>query len=455
MLRTRITLVLLLLLAVLTLMSWQTSAAARAAQAPDGLTSNDWTQMGSQPSLEGAAIWDEQARLTAGDAAATDELGKAVAIDGDTAVISAYRKNENAGAVYIFIRDSAGNWSEQAKLTASDAAMNDRFGFAVAIQDDTAVIGAYQKDENAGAVYVFTRDSDGNWSEQAKLTADDAAPHRFFGEAVALHGDTAVIGAPLDAEGGNFSGAAYIFTRSNGSWSQQQKLTADDAAAGDFFGIALAVEGDTAVIGANQKNQGAGAAYVFTRDGSGSWSQQQTLIASDAAASDSFGFAVAMQGDTALIGAHAKERRGATYVFTRDSGGDWSQQQKLTASDAAEGDYFGYSVALDSDTAVIGADGNDDGGRSSGSAYVFTRDGSGSWFQQQKLYAGKPAAGDQFGFAVAVSGDTAVIGAPWKDGGDLSDTGAAYVYRAGSTTAAYSLRLPFIVSMPLSSSAQE
>jgi hypothetical protein len=209
---------------------------------------------------------------------------------------------------------------------------------------------------------VFTR-TGSSWTQQAKLTATDAAAGDRFGSTVAVSGDTVIIGAPFDDGTGTDSGSGYVFTRTGSSWSQQAKLTASDAAAGDQFGNSVAVSGDTAVIGAPDDDDAAAAAassgsgYVFARTGS-SWSQQAKLTAADATIADLFGSAVAVAGDTAVIGApgdgDAGFNSGSGYVFTR-SGSGWSQQAKLTAPDAAGGDYFGSAVAVSGDTAHIGA----------------------------------------------------------------------------------------------------
>jgi len=392
--------------------------------------------------IRSGTTWSQQAKLTASDAAADDQFGRSVAVDGDTAVIGAHRDDDsatNSGSAYVFTR-SGTTWSQQAKLTASDAAANDYFGKSVAVDGNTAVIGAYGDDANggtdSGSAYVFTR-SGTAWSQQAKMTASDAAANDWFGYSVAVSGDTAVIGVPFDDnDSGTDSGSAYVFVRSGTTWNQQAKLTASDAAAGDNFGWSVAVSGDTAVIGANGDDDGgnsSGAAYVFVRNGT-TWSQQAKLTANDAAANDWFGSSVAVDGNTAVIGAYYNDDggtdSGSAYVFTR-SGTVWSQQAKLTASDAAAGDNFGVSVAVDGDTAVIGAYRDDDNGANSGSAYVFTRS-SATWSQQAKLTAGDAAANDRFGYSVAVNGDTAVIGAVWDDDGG-TDSGAAYVFTRSGT----------------------
>ena len=375
----------------------------------------------------------ELAKLLASDTAAGDTFGVSVAIDGDTAVIGASNfVNGGSGSAYVFTR-SGTTWIEQAKLTASDAAAGDNFGLGVAIDGDTAVIGARYDDDggsDSGSAYVFTR-SGTTWSQQAKLTASDAAAFDLFGSSVGIDGDTAVIGAWNDDDVASDSGSAYVFTRSGTTWSQQAKLTASDAAAGDLFGVSVAIDGDTAVIGAyrdDDAGSSSGSAYVFTRSGT-TWSQQVKLTASDAASSDFFGWSVGIDGDTAVIGARrnddAGSDSGSAYVFTR-SVTTWSEQAKLTAIDAAAGDRFGVTVAIDGDTAVIGATGDADHGILTGSAYVFTRSGT-TWSEQAKLTASDAAEFDFFGGSVGIDGDSVVIGARLNDGAG-SESGSAYVF---------------------------
>jgi hypothetical protein len=338
------------------------------------------------------------------------------------------------GAAYVFTR-SGNSWHQQAKLTADDGAAKDEFGGKVALSVDTAVIGAIFQDDkgdNSGSAYVFTR-SGTTWSQQVKLTAADGAEGDAFGQSIALSGDTVVIGAPHDDDKGNDAGSVYVFTRSGTTWSQQVKLTAADGAAGDVFGISIAFSGDTIVIGADlndEKALNAGAVYVFTRSGS-SWSQQAKLTAADGAETDIFGVRVALSGDTILISARRDDDdvmgidAGSAYVFTR-TGTTWQQQVKLTASDGAADDRFGRSVALVGDTAVIGAMFQDDKGDNSGSAYMFTRSGN-SWHQQVKLTAADGAEGDVFGWSVALSADIAVIAAARNDDKG-HESGSVYVF---------------------------
>ena len=363
--------------------------------------------------------WTEQQELTASDGAANDTFGFAVSVDGNTAVIGALEKNGYQGAAYVFVR-SAGVWTQQQELTASDGVAGDRFGVSVSVSGDTALIGASYKVVNnpvpgGGAAYVFVR-SGGVWTQQQELTASNGAWADGFGGYVSVSGDTAAIGA---TGANNSLGAAYVFARSGEAWSQQQELTAFDGAAYDKFGSSVAVGGDTAVIAAF----GRGAAYVFVRT-SAAWSLQQELTPPQGTAPGGFGESVSVSGDTLAVGAGAANNyQGIAYIFVR-SAGAWSQQQELTASDGAEFDGFGDPVAVSGDTAVIGAYGKN-GYR--GAAYVFVRSG-GVWSQQQELTAADGAADNQFGVSISMSGDTVVIGANGHAVNAQPYQGAAYAF---------------------------
>ena len=392
---------------------------------------------GAPPSFQvKAPISTQQAKLLASDGTDFDTFGASVAISGDTALVGANRNDSvgtDAGAAYIFVR-SGTTWTQQAKLTAADGASNDQFGVSVALSGDTALVGAIFNDgaaSDAGAAYVFVR-SGTTWTQQAKLTAADATSNELLGISVALSGDTALVGTTNDNQR---SGAAYVFVRGGTSWTQQAKLTGSDTAAADQFGISVAVAGDTAIVGAFGNDvlaNSAGSAYVFVRSGT-SWTQQAELLAADGQEGDQFGVSVAVTGDTALVGANLDDDNGtdsgSAYVFVR-SGTSWTQQAKILAADGQEGDQFGVSVGLSVDTAVLGASTDGDLGGASGSAYVFGRSGT-SWTQQAKLLAADGASADFFGNSVAISGGTVVIGAPDHD--DLgSSSGATYVFVAAS-----------------------
>ena len=282
-----------------------------------------------------------------------------------------------------------------------------------------------------GAAYVFT-ESGGTWSEQAELTAPDGASVDYFGSSVSISGTTALVGGPYHKVGlYAAAGAAYVFTEPGGTWSLQAELTASPGAFEDQFGGSVSLSGTTALIGApvqTVQSQAQGAAYVFTESGT-TWSQQSELTASDGLFGDLFGTSVSISGTTALVGADhsvgSNTRQGAAYVFT-ESGTTWSQQSELTASDGAAGDHFGGSVSLSGTTALIGSIGHTAGSATdAGAAYVFTGSG-GTWSQQAELTASDGGGG--LGAGVSLSGTTALAGAPFHAGGAVANQGAAYVF---------------------------
>jgi len=392
-----------------------------------------------------AAPWDTdwtlRAELTASDGAGGDYLGRAVSLDADTVVVGAAGSDvggESQGAAYVFVR-SGDTWTQQAKLTAPDGAAGDEFGFAAAISGDTIVVGArfavIDGINGHGAAYVFVRSGE-TWVQQAKLAADDGAAYDEAGFSVAIDADTVLVGAPF----ANASqGKAYVFTRTGTDWAPQATLAADDGAASDRFGLSLKVAGDTAIVGSPSAAIGAngyqGAAYVFARD-AGAWSLETKLTASDGAAFDEFGISVALDADTAVVGAHYADvvfsGQGAAYAFVRD-GGTWTQQGKLVADDAFFGDEFGFSVAVSGDTAAVGSLFADAGGtENEGEAYIFSR-AAGAWSEAAKLFPDTATMGGEFGIGVAIEGTTAVVGAESAPV-DGEFRGAAYVFSSASAT---------------------
>jgi hypothetical protein len=398
----------------------------------------------------GADNWGEVAELTASDGASNDSFGVSVAVSGDAVVVGAHNDEGRTGAAYVFARNhdpdnpgtpTADHWGEVQKLTASDGAAQDYFGLSVAISGDTVVVGADEDDDNgfdSGSAYVFARNQGGpdNWGEVKKLTASDGVMGDYFGYAVSISGDTALVGAYMDDDKGGSSGAVYLFARNQGgidNWGQVKKGTASGGATGDRTGFSVSISGDTVVAGAVGYASYLGATYVFERRGE-EWFEQQHRSAPDGAASDYFGYAVSISGDTAVVGAYGDDlsldgNEGSAYVLGRNQGGtasDWGLLKKLTAADGADGDEFGISVSIHGDTLVVGAHQDDDLGSNCGAAYVFARNqgGADNWGLVKKLTAADGAGNDAFGHAVAIDGDTVVVGAHVDD----SNQGAAYVF---------------------------
>ncbi|CAL6432420.1 unnamed protein product [Bathycoccus prasinos] len=327
---------------------------------------------------------DTGATIYASDAVAGDSFGKGVSLYGDTALIGAWKDDDQgggSGSVYVFTR-SGGTWNEETKIYPLDPSASTYFGTSVSLYVDTALIGrSYDnaKGTRAGAVYVFTKVSSTSWTQETKLYASDAATYDHFGTSVSLHKDTALIGALSDDDKGTNAGSVYVFSRTTTTWTQQTKLYASNPSTSSWgnFGVSVSLHGDTAMVGSYEDDAelNAGAVYVFARsfasDGvTVSWTEETKLYASDGATGTEFGKAISLHGDTALI----TTRTGAVYIFTRSYGSDgintvsWNEETKI---DASANDDTGSSVSLYGDTALIGATSNDDKTTDAGKVYVF------------------------------------------------------------------------------------
>ena len=378
-------------------------------------------------------------KVTASDGTTNSYFGSAAALNGNNAVIGADGENSFQGAAYIFSNVN-GTWVEGQRLTASDGLPGDEFGYRVALERHTLVVGAFTATVNGtasqGAAYVFSRFRD-TWSESQKLTADDGALFDNFGAAVGIYRYTVVVGANGATVNGNAAqGAAYVFTQSNGTWQQVQKLTADDGAAYDNYGLSVAIKGSTILVGSPvatvNSHAGQGAVYVYVyRPGNG-WSFAQKLTASDGASQDGFGESVAIDQGVALIGAYGATVNGhpgagAAYVFTK-SFGFYAEAQKLTADDGGTFFNFGNAVALDGKRALIGADVSTVGSNTSqGKAYIFDESG-GIWSQTATLVASDGATDDFFGAALALDGPTTLVSTPHPTINGHSYQGVAYFF---------------------------
>lgn len=374
--------------------------------------------------LEEAPLILNEQRISSAGIAGGDFFGWSIAVSGDTALVGAWLDDDrgrDAGAAHVFVRQGQ-TWLPQAKLTAADARAGNYFGAAVALDGDRALIGAPLGGDDAyfagdaGSAYLFERRGT-RWEQIAKLTVAKPASGDLFGRALALAGDTALIGAYGDRDNGVNSGAAYLFEATDAGWVERAKLKADDGGSDDRFGSAVALDGGTALIGAyrdDDRGVDAGSVYVFTASEAG-WKQQAKLSAADGSDLGFFGFSVAIQGDTALIGAWRDDRAGsdagAAYLFQRKKG-VWRQQQKLSGQ--VEQGRFGYAVALLADQALIGAYLDDSNEQGAGRAYLFSREGRG-WRQRGVLQGDPEDAG--FGIAVALDEQTALVGAVMEEVG--------------------------------------
>ncbi len=329
--------------------------------------------------------WTQQAKIVAGDAEEEDRFGKSVSISGDYAIVGALWEDpgglDRAGSAYIFHR-SGENWTQQAKITASDAESGDWFGVGVCINGDYVAVGARYENpggvDAAGSAYIFHRSGE-NWTQQAKINASDVESWDSFGVSVSINGDYVIVGAPWEDPGDvSRAGSAYIFHRSGENWTQQAKITAADPGTDDYFGNTVSISGDYALVGAQYEDPdiyNAGSAYIFHRSGA-SWTQQAKIGAADAGSSDEFGGLVSIDGDYAIVGANNEDpggvyNAGSAYIFHR-SGASWTQQAKISAGDGEDSDHFGFSVSINGDYAAVGAWAGDAGEvQDAGSAYIY------------------------------------------------------------------------------------
>ena len=384
-----------------------------------------------------------EAKVTAFDGGVFQNHGRAVAISGDTALVGAHWDNDQgtqSGSAYVYQREPGleGSWVFAQKLLASDGGGSEHFGRSVAIDGNTIMVGAlnhlHDADGGNGAVYVFKYDPDtSRWIERQELVASDGAIGDGFGVSVSISGDVALIGAPSDDDDGFASGSVYVFRfdPKTSQWIEGQKLTASDAMTSDGFGGSVALAGDLAVIGTPGQDgveEETGAAYVFRFDSdSATWIEQAKVFASDGTVLDRFGWSVAVSPDSigvAIVGARL-DGAGSAYVFRYDpKSSTWFEEQKLVPSGGSP-EQFGRAVAMDGDTALIGSPFADAVGYSSGAAYVFRYDGDTSQWSQADMLVPDPGPWTAwFGFSVALDGDRAVCGAHGED----QQRGAAYMY---------------------------
>jgi C1A family cysteine protease len=385
----------------------------------------------------------QETKILPDDGGAEEEFGYAVSVSGDYSIIGAYKDNDRgtgSGSAYIFRREGA-EWMQQAKLTAADGMSHNYFGCSVSVSGDRAGVGAFNnsgKAFGAGSVYVFRR-SGTAWIQETKLSADDGAENDYFGYAVSVSGNALIAGAYRDDDKGGESGSAYIFRYDGATWIQEAKLSASDGAAGDNFGRAVSISGDYALIGAlhdSDKGNHSGAAYIFSRSGTG-WIQQAKLVPADLSSNDFFGFAVSLSIPYAAVSSVADDDRGynsgSVYIFRRASDGRWIQETKLGASDGSANRFFGRSVSLsgpDSNRWLgVGADGAD-------AAYLFKSE-NGVWVEQTTFRDWDSASGNGFGWSLSVSAqntDVCLIAGAYKNSDQGKASGAAYIYSSLSGT---------------------
>jgi uncharacterized repeat protein (TIGR01451 family) len=400
----------------------------------------------SGPADRGAAFaftgtgqsWSAPAELLAASAVAGDGFGSTVAVSGDVALVGvplADLGGADRGAVDSF-RRTGGAWSAPQRLTNAGGDASDRFGAALTVDGARAAVGAPGEEspagENVGAVYAF-EEAGAAWDGGQPLTPEFGTEGDRLGNAVAIEGDTAVVGASTASTAtASWAGYAYVYQRTGIAWTERQRLEAPDGVQYDFFGASVALSGDTIAVSARRRDSGgvesSGGVYVFERVG-GAWTYRATIEPLEPTFFGGFGMSLALAGDTIAVGSAdatvgGQAARGRVDVFVR-SGGTWVFSQTLTANDGVAGDSFGQGLTMQGDTLVIGAPGRDGAGANAGAAYVFTRS-VGAWNQGPRFTSADAAENDAFGAVLRLSADTLAVGVP--------NDGSVYVFeRSGPT----------------------
>jgi hypothetical protein len=332
----------------------------------------------------------------------------------------------------------------ETKILAYDGTSMDHFGISVSIDGEYAIAGAEYAGTSGnvpGAAYIFHRTAPNIWDTGTKIVGDDTVSGDTFGRSVCISGDYAIVGAPYDDDDGSAAGTAFIFHRTDtNSWDGGIKITASIADANDQFGHSVAIDGDYAIVGVyrdDDKDSDAGAAYIFHRTGPGNtWDSRTKIVASDGASNDYFGWSVDISGDYAIVGAYAEDEggfaaAGAAYVFHRTgSPNSWDSGTRIDVSSLdpplEAHDYFGDSVGIDGSCAVIGAPGDDDKGDYAGAAYTYDLVGA-NWVYRTKLTSSFGDPDDRFGEDVSIDGDNILIGVH-RDDDIAQDAGAAFLF---------------------------
>ncbi len=413
-----------------------------------------------------AQLYTELEKIVASDREPNDTFGYDIEMHNNTLIVSSLN-DDLAGSAYIFESDNNGNWTEVQKITASDAKIQDQFGFSVSLYGDFAVVGVPFKKENntadTGAVYIFRKNNTGTWEQTQKIIpAGENSPVRF-GHSVSVYENYLLIGCPrcsydLNADGsdvGTFSGKVFVFTLdNNGLWQESEQLTSSDRQYYDEFGFHVDLNGSQAIISTPYEDedntifnaiQRRGGAYIFERDNSGNFIEMAKLFAPDGAPEDKFGLKAAIYNEFAIVGAPHNDYKdtngnviytnaGSAYTFQKQSDGTWVYKQKLISTNLSTGDLYGNAVGISGQSIIVGAPYSDPSTfQDTGEVFAYAKYTNGNWILSQVLSASDKFENDVFGFSLAISDDTLIVGAIGEDEDDsgsntLPESGSLYVF---------------------------
>jgi hypothetical protein len=366
--------------------------------------------------------WQKEATLIPSDITSYGCFGYSISLSNNRALIGDFGNfnvETESGSAYLFEFDGI-RWTEVHKFKSSQKAFGEFYGYSVSIDGDRAAIGALKYDDtvnnitDVGAVFIYDY-SEGNWIETQRLTPIDSHSNQYFGYSVSLNDSRLLVGSPEDFDNDIF-GSAYLFDLAGSNWTQTQKINASDAINHDSFGKIVKLNNDRAVIGAH----GTESVYIFNNDGS-TWIESQKITAFDSTGNDVFGKSLDMFGDRIVVGAYKNNNKGSAYVYDYN-GLNWTFNTKLESGDGVNDDNYGYAVALSGQSVLVGAPRDDDRGENSGSIYSYAYTGA-NWGNTQKYITQVSSYKDEFGSAIAVSNTRAIIGSP-----NDNETGSAYIY---------------------------
>ncbi len=386
-------------------------------------------------------FWGSEAKVVSSDIDTNDDFGVSIDTYGDYMIVGASGESSSKGAAYVFHRTGIDTWDTGTKLVASDGSASDQFGTSVSITEDYCIVGSPNDNpfgSDSGSAHIFQRTGTNSWSVGFKIVQAFGQIDDLFGGSVSISGDYAVIGAVGQDDGGSLAGAAYAFRRtSDNVWDSQVKLVASDAQAGDLFGDSVSISGDYIAVGAPAEDFGggdplpsAGAVYIYNRTGTNIWDTGVKRVANDAQSGDQFGFSVSISSSYMISGAVNESggggdpilQAGAAYIYYRTDTNTWDTGTKIVASDAFDLDHFGTAVGMSmgENFAIVGAPTKNS---SAGASYIFQRTDTNTWDSGTKIVSSDTASLDQFGGAVSIFEDHAVVGAYDKD-----SEGASYSF---------------------------
>lgn len=382
------------------------------------------------------AQFAQSAKVVSANRESRAEYGTSVAIVEDFAIVGTSRETFASGAAYIYNEDSQGTWSYAQRLAANDPNEGAEFGGGVKFSDNYVVVAAGRADvgstQRAGALYVYDYQNN-NWEFNTKLVASDFSSEAKLGmnpTSLDVEDNTIVGGAP--GENG-WTGSVYIFNKIAGSWVESQKILSPNPQTNENFGIGVSLSEDYLVVGANEVDGRKGAAYVYMKNSNGIWEYDQTIMASDAANDDFFGTSVSIAGDQLVIGAYgANGEAGAAYIFEKDSQGVWAEVQKLNGNTSSESAQFGWSTDIQQNYIIVSAP--HIYGLEAGEVYFYKKESSGNWAEEQVIQGSDTAGEDFYGWSIAMHENQLIAGAPWEDhdengNNEIDNAGSAYIFK--------------------------